>query len=137
MKMNMKIRKCLGTSVLSVALFLASGIPALANSSEGSRTVKFVYGFVLNGTTIPAGKCSVRWQTHSPEATVEFVRHHEVLLSAEGKVEKRSKAYDRNAVVYDTASDGTMSLVEIRFAGSDKVLVLNQRNLALKAAAGK
>jgi hypothetical protein len=122
-RMNMNIRKSLGTSVLSVALLLASGIPALA---KNSRTVNFGHDFVLNGTTLPAGKCSVQWETHSPEATVEFVRHHKVVLSTEGRIEERSKWYDRDEVVYNTASDGTLSLSEIRFAFSNKVLVFNQ-----------
>ncbi len=122
----MRIRMFLGASVLSMVLVLASGIPASAQSSKGARTVSFLHGFVLNGTTIPAGKCSVRWQTHSPEATVDFVRGHQVVLSTEGKVEQRSKSYDRDSVVYNTASDGTMSLVEIRFAYSNKVLVFNR-----------
>jgi len=122
-EMNMNIRKYLGTSVLSVALLLASGIPALA---KDSRTVTISHDFVLNGTSLPAGKYIVRWETHSPEATVEFVQHHKLVLSTEGRVEERSKGYDRDAVVYNTASDGTMSLVEIRFAYSNKVLVFNQ-----------
>ena len=121
--MNVNIRRSLGTSALSVALLLASGIPALA---KNSRTVTFGHDFVLNGTTVPAGKCSVQWETHSPEGTVEIVRHHKVVLSTEGRVEERSKGYDRDAVVYNTASDGTMSLAEIRFARSNKVLVFNQ-----------
>jgi len=129
--MNMDVRKYLGTSVLSVALLLASGIPALA---KDSRTVTFGHDFVLNGTTVPAGKWSVQWETHSPEATVEFVQHHKVVLSTEGRVEERSKGYDRDAVVYNTASDGTMSLVEIRFANSNKVLVFDQETPQLKAA---
>lgn len=132
--MNVTIRKCLGTSVLSVAILLASGMPSLAKSSTGSRTVMFRYSFVLNGTTIPAGKCSVRWQTHSPEATVEFVVHHAVVLSTEGRVETRPTAYARNAVVYGTASDGTRSLVEIRSIGSNNVLVFDQRDLTQKAS---
>jgi hypothetical protein len=129
--MNMNIRKSLGTSVLSVALLLASGIPALA---KNSATVTLSHDLVLNGTTLPAGKCSVRWETHSPEATVEFVQHHKVVLSTEGRVEERSKGYDHDAVVYNTAPDGTMSLVEIRFAYSNKVLVFNQQAPDLKAA---
>ena len=121
--MNMNIRKSLGTSALSVALLLASGIPALASHSA---TVTLYRDLVLNGTSLPAGKYTVQWQTHSPEATVEIVRHHQVVLSTEGRVEERSKGYDHDAVVYNTASDGTMSLVEIRFAYSNKVLVFNQ-----------
>jgi len=132
--MNMSIRKHLGTSILSAALLLACGIPALA---QNTQTVTFHHDFVVNGATVPAGKCLVRWETHSPEATVEFVQHHKVVLSTEGRVEERSKAYDRDAVVYNTAADGTMSLVEIRSAYSNKVLVLNQPQPTLKAAAEK
>ena len=121
--MNFNIRKFCGTSVLSLALLLASGIPALA---KNSRTVTLAHNAVLSGTNLSAGQYRIQWEAHSPEATVEFVQHHKVVLSTEGRVEQRDKKYDRNAVVYNAASDGTMSLVEIRFAGSSKVLVFNQ-----------
>jgi hypothetical protein len=120
---NMNIRKCFGTSLLSVALLLAAGIPGFASNS---RTVTLQHDAVLSGTSLAAGRYTVQWEAHSPEATVEFVQHHKVVLSTEGRVEQRDKKYDRNAVVYNAASDGTMSLVEIRFAGSSKVLVFNQ-----------
>jgi hypothetical protein len=131
MKTKMSIEKHLGTTVLSVALLLACAVPALA---ETSQRVTFAHDFALNGTTLQAGKCIVRWKTHSPEATVEFVRHNKVVLSTEGRVEKRSKAYDRDAVVYDTGADGTFSLLEIRSAYSDKVLVFDQNDLTQKAS---
>ena len=138
----MNIRKSLGTSVLSAARLMASGIPALA---KNSRTVTLAYDVVLKGTSVPAGKYSVRWVTHSPEATVEFVRNHQVVLSTKGRVEERINAFDRNvaahtesrldgrnnpydydAVVYNHVPDGTTSLMEIRFAHSNEVLVFNQ-----------
>ena len=119
----MNIRKYLGTSALSVGLLLASGIPAMA---KDARTVTLFHDVVLNGTALPAGKCSVEWQTHSPEATVEIVRHHKVVVATEGRVEERSTTYNRDAVVYNTASNGTISILEFRFAGSKTVLVLNQ-----------
>ena len=121
--MNMNIRKFLGTSLLSMALLLAAGIPSLA---KNSRTVTLRHDAALSGTSLAAGRYSIRWETHSPEATVEFVQHHKVVLSTEGRVEERDKSYDRDAVVYNGAPDGTMSLVEIRFAGSNKVLTFNQ-----------
>ena len=148
--MNMNIRKYLGTSVLSVALLLASGIPALA---KNSRTLTLAHDLVLNGTSLPGGQYTVRWVTNSSGGTIEFVQHHKVVLATEGGFEERSKgyncnvvfnkpgsldaptnAYDRDSVVYNTASDGTMSLVEIRFAYSNKVLVFNQEIPQLKAA---
>jgi len=122
-QMNMSIRKYLGTSVLSVALLLACGLPALA---ENSQTVTFHHDFVVNGITLPAGNCVVRWETKGSEATVEFVGLGTAVLSTEGRLEVRSKTSDRNVVVYGTAWDGTMSLVEIRFAYSNEVLVFNQ-----------
>lgn len=121
--MKMSVRKYLGTSVLSAGLLLACAIPALA---ENSQTVPFHHDFVVRGITLPAGNCVVRWETKGLEATIEFVGLGKVVLSTEGRVEVRSETYDRNVVVYDTASDGTMSLVEIRFAYSNEVLVFNQ-----------
>jgi hypothetical protein len=149
-RMNMDVRKYLGTSALSVALLLASGIPALA---KDSRTVTFAHDFVLNGTTLPAGQYSVRWETNSSGTTIEFVKHHTVVFTTDGGFVEHSKgyernvaantastldnhtiAYDRDSVVYSTASDGKMSLAEIRFAFSNKVLVFNQETPQLKAA---
>ena len=121
--MNVNIRKHLGASILTVVLLLAAAIPGLA---ENSRNVTLRYGAVLSGTNLSAGQYNIRWQTHSPEATVQFVQHHKVLLTAEGRVEARNKSYDRNEVVYYTAPDGSLSLAEIRFAGSSNVLVFNQ-----------
>ena len=150
-RMNVNIRKYLGTSGLSVALLLASGIPALA---KNSRTVTFSHDVVLNGTTLPAGQYTVQWETHSSGVTIEFVQRHKVVLTTDGGFVEHSKGYDRNmaastassldgrtiaydrdSVVYNTASDGTMSLVEIRFAYSNKVLVFDQQETPqLKAA---
>ena len=121
--MKRSIRKCFGTGALSVGLLLAASIPGLA---KNSHTVTLGHNAVLSGTSLAAGRYSIRWETHSPEATVQFVQHHKVVLTAEGRVEQRDKKYERNAVVYNTAPDGTMSLLELRFAGSRKVLVFNQ-----------
>jgi hypothetical protein len=123
----MKIRKYLGMTVLSVTLILSSGIVNFASDSNAhSRTVNFSRDVVMAGTTLSAGKYTINWQTHSPEATVQFVQHHSVLASTEGRVEQRQKKYDRNAVLYNTSPGGAISVVEIRFAGSNQVLVFNQ-----------
>src|SRR5208337_1828000 len=100
-RMNMDVRKYLGTSVLSVALLLASGIPALA---KDSRTVTFGHDFVLNGTTLPAGQYTVRWETNGSGTTIEFVKHHNVVLTTDGGFEERSKGYSRNVVVNTAGS---------------------------------
>jgi hypothetical protein len=122
-RIKRNIRKCFGTWVLSLGLLLATSIPALA---KNSRTVTLHHDVVLSGTTLSAGQYRIRWETHSPEATVQFVQHHKVVLSTEARVEQRDKSYDRDTVVFNAVPDGSMSLSEIRFAGSRQVLVFNQ-----------
>jgi len=119
----MDIRRYLGTSILSAVLLLACGIPGWA---KNSHALAFTHDAVLSGKTLSAGKYVVRWQTHSPQATVEFTRGHKVVLSTEGILEDRGKIYSSNMVVYKAAPDGSMTISEIRFAGSSAVLVFNQ-----------
>ena len=115
-------RKWLGTGVLSLGLLLAAGIPAAAKMS---RTINLRQAIVLQGKNLPAGRYKVVWQTHSPEATVQFLRNHQLVVSAEGRVEKRDRTSGFDSVLYDAAPDGSVTLLEIRFAGSNKVLVFN------------
>jgi hypothetical protein len=137
----MNFTKYIGTPVLSAALVLATGVSCLAKNSEG---VTFSRNVVVNGTNLPAGHYTVRWDDHNPGASVVFSQHRKVVLSTDGTVLTRkgnyrsmtlvtpdkasegANVYDPLAVVYNTAPDGTMSLVEIRFATSNKVLVFNQ-----------
>ena len=123
--MSMNIRKHLGTPVLLAALVLGTGIPGMAGSSHSRKVILF-HPAMMGGTTLPAGKYSVRWKTHSPQASVKFVQRHQTLLATEGIVEQRDTTYSHNEVLYSTTSDGAMSLLEIRFAGSNKALVFTQ-----------
>jgi hypothetical protein len=137
----MNFTKHVGMSVLPVALILAAGVSCLAKNSEG---VTFLHSVVVNGTTLPAGHYTVQWNGQSPAATVVFSHRRKVVLSTDGTVLTRKGNYrnmtlatrdmaseganvsDPLTVVYDTAPDGTMSLVEIRLAASNKVLVFNK-----------
>lgn len=118
----MRTRKYLATSMFSLALLLACGIPGLA---KNSRLVSIDHSALLNGKTLPVGQYQVTWENHSPEATVQFERKHQVVVMADARLEERDKKYPANMVVYDTAADGTMSVREIRFAGSKQVLVFS------------
>jgi len=137
----MNFTKFIGTSVLSVALVLAAGISCLAKNSE---SVTFAHNVVVNGTTLPAGHYTLQWDGHGTEATVVFSQHRKVVLSTDGSIWSRkgnyrdmkavntdgaaegANVYGAGAVVYNTDSDGTMSLVEIHLAASNKILVFNR-----------
>jgi len=119
----MDIRKSFGTSILLLALLLASGVPALA---KDSRHVTLGQDIVLGGTSLPAGQYVVQWTAHSPQATVEFRQGRKVVLTTESRIEDRGKKYDRDMVLYDAGGGGSNTIREIRFAGSSQVLVFNQ-----------
>jgi len=115
-------RKWFGTGALSLGLLLAAGIPAAA---KNSRTINLNHAIVLQGKPVPAGWYTVEWQTHSPEATVHLMQERKLVVSTEGRLEQRDKKNFCDSVVYDTQPDGSVTLLEIRFAGSNKVLVFN------------
>jgi hypothetical protein len=121
--MKKATRKWFGTGVLSLGLLLAAGISAAAKES---RTIKLDHAIVLQGKKVPAGWYKVEWQTHSPEATVNLLQERKLVVSTEGRLELRDRKSSCDSVVYDTAPDGSMTLLEIRFAGSNKVLVFNR-----------
>jgi len=115
--------KLFRSGILPVGLILAAGIPVFA---ANVGVVVFGHDAVLHGKPLPAGKYNVEWKTHSPEASVQFVQRYRVVLFTEGRVERRNRVYDANSVVYDVAPDGTLSVTEIRFANSNKVLVFDK-----------
>ncbi len=119
----MDFRRSLGTMVLSGVLLLASSIPALA---KNSRSITLRHDAVMSGKTLPAGQYVIRWETQSPQANVEFARGKEVVLSTAGRFEKRDKKYPVDTVVYEKAADGSLTVSEIRFAGSNEVLVFKE-----------
>ena len=117
----MRSRMGLGTLVLSVVLVLTAGAPGFAKSA---RTVALASDLAISGTMLPAGRYAIRWEAHSLQPTVEFVQGKKVILSTQGTFEDRGEKSLSDSVLYDTASNGTATIREIRFAGSSEVLVL-------------
>jgi len=56
---------------------------------------------------------------------VHLMQERKLVVSTEGRLEQRDKKNFCDSVVYDTQPDGSVTLLEIRFAGSNKVLVFN------------
>ena len=119
----MDSKRYFGISILTVALLLATSI---ATSAKNSHTVTLPRDAVLSGTTLPAGHYVVEWEAQSPETTVEFMLGKRVVLSTHGRFEDRGKKYESSMVVYSATAEGTMTISEIRLAGSSQVLVFKQ-----------
>ncbi len=119
-----------------VLTFLAAAALAAAASAGAreSRTITIGHVAAVEDGSIAPGNYIVSWKTHSPEATVTFetANDHKLVMTAHARVEKRSKAYDNDMVVYHEAPDGSRTVEELRFAGSNKVLVLTPPTSALR-----
>lgn len=108
-------------AVGSVIAFLAV-TPAFA---KHSRQVDFDKAMTINGKLLTPGKYNVIWETHSPQATITITHKNDVVVTTSGTVVERPKAYDNDSILYKTEPDGSHTLLELRFAGSNKVLIFD------------
>jgi len=119
----MKLKRTLGVAILAMACFVA--LAATANAMD-SGTMILHTDSVVAGSHLSTGKYNVKWQTHSPEATVSFIKESKVVATVSGKVLDRGKVYSSNEVVYNEDPNGARVIQELRFRGSSLVIVFNE-----------
>ena len=93
---------------------------------RGSRSLTFFSGLTVNGSRLPVGDLVVTWESYVPDAIVKFEKDGGVIGTTDGKWEKRDVKYGDDAIVYRKNSDGTRTLLEIRFAGMSQALVFGK-----------
>jgi hypothetical protein len=91
--------------------------------AKNEKALPFRTEVTLNGNKLPAGFYEISWVSHSPEATVTFVKAGQVVVTAMGKWVDRDTKYTTDALVYSNNADGSHTLLEIRFAGRKQALV--------------
>lgn len=108
-------------------LAVAALAAAASASARNSETITIGHAATVGDSSLAAGEYIVSWKTRSPEATVTFrpLNGNQVVANALGRIEKRNSHYDNDMVVYEESPDGSRKLVEIRFAGTKKALVLS------------
>jgi len=121
----MKVGSFVGRITLAVAILLMAALSAVA---QNARTLKVPYSASVNGKQLAAGEYKVTWETHSPEATVNFSQKKEVVATVEGKWVDRETKYEANAVVYSNNPDGSRTILEVRFAGLKGALVFGEES---------
>lgn len=119
----MKVQKQVGIFSLALVLFLFASVAGMA---KDSRRLKLDHAATVNGTQLSPGDYEVSWVSHSPEATVTFKQHKTVSATADGKWVERPNRYEDDSVLYSDNPDGSRSIVEIRFAGVNKVLTFGE-----------
>ena len=106
-----------------VLLFVIAFGLNLSIWASNEKTLPLRTEVTLNGNKLPAGFYEISWVSHSPEATVTFVRAGKVMVTAMGKWVDHGETYKADALVYSNNADGTHTLLEIRFAGRKQALV--------------
>jgi hypothetical protein len=110
------------TQAIALAILVLLAVsPAAWGSNE--KTLPLRTDVTLNGQKLTAGFYEISWVSHSPEATVTFVRAGHIMVTAMGKWMDRSVKSPGDAFVYTNNPDGSHTLVEIRFAGKSQALV--------------
>jgi hypothetical protein len=116
-----------------LAVLVAASLSAFA---KDSRTLNLDYPVSLGGTELAAGRYKVMLESHSPEATLTFMKGKQEVAQAQGKWVARNTRYGANEVLYNTNSDGSHSVMEIRFAGMSEALVFGDSGSAGEASGG-
>jgi cell division protein FtsN len=93
---------------------------------RGSRSLTVLSGLTLNGATMPAGDYTISWESYVTDAAVKVANGNKVVANADGKWVKRPVRYPHDAYMYRRNSDGSQTLLEIRFAGMNQALVFGK-----------
>jgi hypothetical protein len=120
----MNVRKSLCVTIIALAVTMiafGAGVEA-----RYSKSMLLPYDATVAGSHLTGGNYDIKWATHSPAATVTFVRKSKVVATAEGTVVDCGTRYPSNGVVYTVSDDGSRLLRELRFKDSSEVIVFNQ-----------
>jgi hypothetical protein len=93
----MERRKTLSILLMVFAIAMTAVLPALG---KNQHRVKIFSDLVQGGTALAAGDYMVKWETHSPEATVTFLQKGKVMAELKGKVVEGQKTF-RETMVHD------------------------------------
>lgn len=114
----MKLRRMMQVSIVALAIAAAVGAQA---KSKDLKNIVLDFNATVAGTHLASGSYTVQWETHSPEATVNFLQEGKVVGTAEGRLVDRGHKYSSDSVLYDDLPAGRV-IHEIRFKGSSEVL---------------
>jgi hypothetical protein len=122
----MRIRNQAGSLAVSLGLALVAVGPAFAKHSQ---VINVDHDVTIKGKQLDAGKYRVSWDGQGPDATVTFT-HKESVITTTGTLVQRPLKSRYDAVVYTEGDNGASTILEVRFAGSNKVLSFDNSSTA-------
>ena len=114
----------LSTAILALAVVLTASVPAY--SAFNSCRLNMSRAAVLNGTHLAAGQYNITWQEHSPSVTVTVAKGGKVVATVQGRMEERTRKFQRDMVVYTARPDGSQIINEVRVGGTSRAIVFSE-----------
>jgi hypothetical protein len=111
-------------------------VASVAGFAKDSRSINVAHPATVGGTTIAPGQYKMRWDSKNADPEVTLLKGRKVVAKAHGQWVDRKVDYNQNSVLYDTESGGSRSILEMRFAGSSKVLVLDNSSSTAQGHSG-
>ena len=118
------MKSSVSLKLMMLFLALAVGVTALAaNGNKGDFQISS--SVQVNGTTLPAGDYTAKWEGIGPAVQVSIVRNGKTLATVPAKlVQSEQKAADNAAEIQNGAS-GQRELTALRFSGKKYSLELS------------
>lgn len=105
-------------AVLALALTLSLS----AFAKPRSESITLFHDASLNGTTLPAGDYTVKYDVDGTNAEVKFMQGKKEVASASGQVKTLPKKAPSNQIVLNNEG---RSIAEIDFGGKDTAITFN------------
>lgn len=116
-------------SLRYAVLALTVSLALSAFAKPRSENITLYHDATLNGTNLPAGEYTVKYDVEGSNAQVWFMQGSKQVATATGQVKPLSKKTANSLVVLDT--DGNMrSISEIDFGGKDTAISFGSNGTA-------
>jgi hypothetical protein len=109
----------------TMMLFLLFAFGASAFASNGTKGNFHISDPVqVNGTTLPVGDYTAKWEGSGPDVQVSIVRSGKTVATVPAKLVQSEQKASGDEAEYLTAASGTRELTALRFSGKKYSLQL-------------
>jgi hypothetical protein len=128
MKMKIKV------AALTMFLTLVTSFPAMA-ANDPTRLFLLQIPVTVNGVEVPKGVYEFTVDSDKSNAKVTLKKQGRVVATAPATLVKTGAAPKHNVVLLSVNPDGSRALYEIRLAGSEKAIMLNESDTVAQVSA--
>lgn len=122
----MKIVQLSKGLLLGMALLLATS--ALASNKA---SVAFTDSVTINGTQLPAGDYSLKWEGSGDNVQLSVLKGSHVMVTTPARLVDLKESANNTSTIVTNNPDGSRSVTEIRFSGKKYALDLGNQTASM------